>query len=296
MKLIYKKIERSPESSFLAARKTVPRLEEYWHYHSEYELVYILQGTGTFYVGNTMDHFTPGDLFLIGSNLPHIKRSEKIYDESRYSDQNVDLVLIQFAGDFLGKGFMDLPETKRIQSLLLRTARGIKFYLSGFSGLHEQLVGLPGEKGLPAVLNLLKILDHLASRDDYGYICSYGVNVTFRANEKMRMSKVINYLTKNYDQRITVEEIAEVANMAPNAFCRFFRNKTQKSFTEYLNEIRIGNACRLLMEGKMRVSEISYLSGFTSMSNFNRRFKESMDLTPTEFKRKYAMELDPVEY
>jgi AraC-like DNA-binding protein len=206
----------------------------------------------------------------------------------------VDLIIVQFREDFLGKEFTVLPETKNLHTLFRKAARGLKFSKPTSSLVHDQLIELPYTGGLPSIIHLLKVLDTLSKSEDCQFICSEGINVTFRENDQIRMSKVINYLTENYNKKITIEEMAAVSSMAPNAFCRFFRNKTDKSFTEYLNEIRIGNACKLLIEGKMQVSQISYLSGFGSLSNFNRKFKQVMGSTPSEYMQKYEHSIESV--
>jgi AraC-like DNA-binding protein len=294
VKLQYKKIDKKPEHSYLARRETIPCLDEHWHFHEEFELIYFLRSSGTRYVGNTINNFKEGEIYLIGSNLPHLFQNDRDYYLGTQTEGAVDLIIVQFNRFFLGEAFYVLPEAINLEVLLQKSFGGLKFSRMTSSLLHSHLVGLPHNKGLSGIINLLKILDVLSISEEYEVICSEAVHSTFRKNEKERMARIISYLTENFEQRIELEEIASVARMAPNAFCRFFKNKTRKSFSQYLNEIRIGHACKMLIEGSHQISEVSYMSGFNSLSNFNRKFKQIMDITPSDYMVKYKGKVESV--
>ena len=289
VRLLYKKIDQRPEHSFLVRQETIPCLEEDWHFHEEIELIYFLKSHGTRYVGNDINNFHAGEIYLIGSNLPHLfKNDRSYYDGHHHSESAVDLVIIQFRQDFLGEAFNDLPEARRLAKLLKRSSQGLKFSKVTASLLQNHLVGLVNSKGLSGIVSLLRILDLLSISDDYELICPEWIVNTFRKDEKERMARIISYLTENYERKIELEEIADVASMAPNAFCRFFKKRTGKSFSGYLNEIRIGNACKLLIGGDKQVSEVAFECGFHSLSNFNRKFRQVMDTTPSGYMKRYT--------
>ena len=231
--------------------------------------------------------FGPGELYLIGSNVPHLFRNEREYYESDEELEAVDLIVVKFESDFLGSSFLNLTESTRIQALFENANKGLKFSKTVTYLVHNHLVGLVGSQGLSSIIGLLKILDILSVSENYIPLCSDIVTGTFRKDEKERMSDIISYLTQNFEKKIELKEVAEVAHMTPNSFCRYFKKRTHKSFSQYLNEIRIRHACKLLIEGDRSISEICYQSGFNTITNFNRQFKLHMQVTPSAFMKRY---------
>ena len=278
MKLTYKQTELRPESSFLARKDTMPCIEQNWHFHKELELIYFLKSTGTRYVGNSIGNFEEGELYLIGSNLPHLFRNHKEYYEDEGDEGAVDLIVVKFERDLFGQGFDELNETRKLQHLFQKANRGLKFSKAVSYLVHSHMVGLVGSQGLSSIIGLLKILDVLSISENYVPLCSEGIHNTFKNSEKERMAKIISYLTENFDEKIELEKVASIAHMTPNAFCRYFKKRTRKSFTQYLNEIRIRHACKLLIEGQLQISTICYQSGFKTLTNFNRQFKNFMKI------------------
>ena len=294
MKLTYKQSERRPEHSFLARQDTIPCIEHNWHFHPELELIYFLKSTGTRYVGNSIGSFAPGELYLIGSNVPHLFRNEKEYYENEDELEAVDLIVVKFEKDFLGEGFLDLAESKRLQLLFERANRGLKFSKAATYLVHSHMVGLVGSHGLSSIIGLLNVLDILSVSENYQELCSDIITSSFRADEKERMAEIINFLTDNFDKKISLQEVADVAHMTPNSFCRYFKKRTRKSFSQYLNEIRIRHACKLLIEGDQQISDVCYQSGFNTFTNFNRQFKSLMKVTPSEYMDRYHLEVQAI--
>ncbi|MGB5437611.1 MAG: AraC family transcriptional regulator [Maribacter sp.] len=291
MKLTYRQIERKPENAFLARRDTMLCIEDNWHFHKELELIYFVKGQGTRYVGNSIGNFSKGEIYLIGSNLPHLFRNDKEYYQNNAASEAVDLIIVQFESDFMGEQFSSLTVSDKLQHLFKMANRGIKFSDETCSLVKKNLKNLINGKGLSRLIDLLKVLDTLSLSEGYEFLCPEGVNNTFKKNEKDRMAKLISFLTENFEKKIELEEVASIAHMTPNAFCRYFKRRTQKSFTQYLNEIRIDNACKLLIEGKLPISTICYLSGYNTLTNFNRQFKSIMNITPTDYMKKYEVEV-----
>lgn len=291
MKLLFKQTERKPENCFLVRQDTLPCIEHDWHFHPELELIYFLKSTGTRYVGNSIGNFEPGELYLIGSNVPHLFRNHREYYENNQGTEAVDLIVVKFESDFLGTSFLDLVESKRIQLLFQKANMGIKFSKSTSYLVHTYMLGLVGYEGLAGIISLLKILDILSISENYQLLCTEDTSNSINKGEKERMAKIIHYLTQNFDSKIQLEKVASIACMTPNAFCRYFKKSTRKSFTQYLNEIRLGHACKLLIEGEMPITTVAYLSGFNTVTNFNRQFKSLMTITPTEFMEKYDVSM-----
>jgi AraC-like DNA-binding protein len=291
MKLTYRQVERKPENAFLARRDTLPCIEDNWHFHKELELIYFVKSQGTRYVGNSIGNFARSEIYLIGSNVPHLFRNDKAYYRNSATSEAVDLIVVQFESDFMGDSFTSLTEAEKLQRLFKMANRGLKFSENTCSLVKKKLKKLIDGKGLSRLIDLLEVLDTLSLSEDYEYLCVEGVNNTFKRNEKERMAKLVTFLTENFEKKIELEEVASIAHMTPNAFCRYFKRRTQKSFTQYLNEIRIDNACKLLIEGKLPISTICYLSGYNTLTNFNRQFKTLMNITPSEYMKKYEVKV-----
>lgn len=287
MKLTYKSSEKRPERSFLVRQDRMPCIEQDWHFHKEIELIYFIKSTGTRYVGNSIGNFSPGELYMIGSNIPHLFKNDKEYYANHPEKEAVNLIVIKFEPEFLGENFMRLPELQNLKALIKMSGRGIKFSESTTYLVHHHILGLVNNRGLSNIVELLKVLDVLSVNENHIALCSEVIPNVYNKNEKDRMARVISFLTDNFDKKIELEEVAKIAYMTPNAFCRYFKKKTRKSFTQYLNEIRLRHACRLLIEGKMQIATICYQSGFNTLTNFNRQFKALLDCTPSEYMEKY---------
>ncbi|WP_282160578.1 AraC family transcriptional regulator [Ulvibacterium marinum] len=287
MKLTYKQTERKPENSFLVRQDRMPCIEQDWHFHKELELIYFIKSSGTRYVGNSIGNFAPGELYLIGSNVPHLFRNNREYYSDMLEDEAVNLVVIKFESEFLGTVFLDLAETKKLNTLFQKANRGVKFSKAVTHLVHNYILGMVGDEGLSRIVSLLKILDILSISENYVPLCSEVIINNYNQNEKDRMARVISFLTENFDRKIELDQVASIAYMTPNAFCRYFKKRTKKSFTQYLNEIRLRHACKLLIEGELQISTICYQSGFNTITNFNRQFKTLMGVTPSNYMERY---------
>ncbi len=289
MKLVYKNSNIQPERCFSVRQDNLPCIEQDWHFHPEIELIYFLKSTGTRYVGNSIGNFEPGELYMIGSNVPHLFRNHREYYGQESHLSAVDLVVVKFQADFLGKSFTDLVEAKGMRRLFHLANRGIKFSKTSTYLSHKHILGLLRNEGLSGIVELLNVLDILSATEDYEILCEEEIVHNFSNDEKERMGKIISFLNQNFDKRIELEEVSEIACMTPTAFCRYFKKKTKKSFTQFLNEIRLGHACKLLIEGDEQIATIAYQSGFNTMTNFNRQFKSLLHMTPTEYMEKYKV-------
>ncbi|WP_163397308.1 AraC family transcriptional regulator [Flavobacterium fluviatile] len=288
MKLTYKQTERKPENSFLVKQDRRPCLDHDWHFHKEVELIYFIKSSGTRYIGNSIGTFSEGDLYMIGSNVPHLFKNDKANPLLTVEADSVDLIVIKFDPEFLGKQFLGLSESRNLQLLFENAEKGLQFPKSVSKLVHNIMVELTESKGLRSVIGLLNVLEVLSTTTTLTSLCSEVVVSSYTNKEKERMARIISFLTDNFDKKIELEEVAAIAYMTPNAFCRYFKKRTRKSFTQYLNEIRLRNACKLLIEGELQVATICYQSGFNTITNFNRQFKSLMNVTPSEYIDRYA--------
>jgi AraC-like DNA-binding protein len=279
------KLPFSTDASFLYYQWECDHFDKPWHVHREYELVLINKGRGTKFIGDKVSSFQEGDLTLIGSNIPHLFRNS----EEHYIKTNklqASSIFIHFTIDFLGANFFDIPEMKLVNSLLKKSSLALdiggktkKFIITKLQNMNE-------EKAPQKLLSLLEILIKLSQSRDLTTILSSGFS-TGNSGDTDKISKVFEFIMKNYTKEIYVHEIASKLNMSVASFSRYFKNHTRKTFSDYVTEIRIGHACRLLMENNYGISEISYLSGFDNLSNFYRHFKKQIGIIPKEYRNRF---------
>jgi AraC-like DNA-binding protein len=271
-----------PEGQSFACREfNEPRFTTPWHYHPEIELTYIVDGYGHRFVGDSIEPFDAGDLVLLGSNLPHYWRS---MERAAPSGHQAHSRFIQFHPDFLGAGFFRAPELQPVTALLQRAQRGLEFHGSArgaAAAAIEQMRDLPGPE---RIATLVTVLSELAASTEVRVLSSPGFAPNLDHHAADRISRCHRYIFENIDGKIRLEDAASRAGMGPSAFCRYFRRVTGKTFFDVVNELRIAKACRLLVETEDSITDICYSSGFSSVSNFNRRFRDRRGASPRQYR------------
>lgn len=252
-----------------------------WHYHPELELVFILEGTGTRFVGDGIEKFGPGEIVLIGKNLPHLWLNDKENFEKNSHLQSKAIV-IHFMESFSGN-FLQIPEMESIKSLFEKAKCGIKFEGKSNDLIFQKANEMQELQDLDRVIKLLEILKELSLHPDYKILSDSSFVGSMQGNTDHKMERVQNYIMSNFQNGISLDVAAELANMNPSAFSRYFRQVQKKTFTQFVNEIKIGHACKLLIEQDYNIAEVCYASGFKNLSNFNRKFKEIKNVSPSEF-------------
>ncbi len=274
------------ESSFVVRKDIGPKMKNNWHYHAECELLYIKKSTGVWLIGDYKGDFESGDVILLGSGTPHSYRHEDKYVREEEAEQGVALVTL-FSPEIFGESFLNLPESKEIKNLLELSKRGLKI-----KGNSREIIGTimeeiqKAEKGRK-LINLLNILQMITEKKEYEILATEGYSCTTEKINNDRLSSIIQYTYYNYHKQITIEEIALLVNMSIHSFCRFFKEKTKKTYIQFLMEVRIGQACRLLIDDDMQSAEVGYTCGYNSISHFNHQFKIIKNTSPLEFKRSY---------
>lgn len=256
-----------------------------WHFHEELELVYIIESTGTRFVGDHIEKFQAGEIILIGKNVPHMWLNDDAYFEEG-SDLRARALAIHFKEDFMGKDFLSLPEMRSIQHLYERALQGIKF-LNVPKKTKKMFKKLNSLKPELKLIRTIEILTLLSKSQDYQLLSSNGFIHTFHKTGNKRLNTIYEYVFQNFHTPIGAKDVAELVNMNPSAFSRFFKATHRKAFTRFLNEIRIGFACKMLLENKESITSIAYTCGFNNISNFNRQFKIIKGETPSSFLRQY---------
>lgn len=286
MKPTLRKAIPEVESSFVVRKDIGPKMKNNWHYHSECELLYIKKSHGTWLIGDYEGTFQSGDIILLGSGTPHSYRHEEKYIWGEESEQGEALVTL-FLPEIFGESFLNLPESKEIKNLLELSKRGLK--ITGNSSRHVGMIMeeiQQAEKGRK-LINLLNILQLLTENKEYDILATEGYACTTEKMNNDRLSVVIQHTYYNYHKQITIEEIASLVNMSIHSFCRFFKEKTTKTYMQFLMEVRIGQACKLLIDDDMHSAEVGYTCGYNSVSHFNHQFKIIKNKSPLEFKRSY---------
>lgn len=283
MKLQYKSTEKDIRSSIYVKRVFQPYLGGNWHIHKEFELIYFLEGQGHRIVGDHVSHFQKGELVLVGEWLPHLWRNDADFDGK------ADFIVVKFSSEFLGVNLFSLPELTEIRKMLKKSRRGILFSPQTQILIGQTLLQLSESKSVEMLINFLKVLDILSKDDSYQLLSSPDFVLPATGPSENRLQKVITYISNNYSRSIKLEEISSIAHMTPPAFCRFFKNRTHKTFSHFLNEVRISKACQLLINGENSIKEICYEVGFNSLTNFNRTFRSIKGETPSSYRASYNL-------
>lgn len=285
MKLVSKNTGTHTIKKLSVIRREKPCLDAEWHFHPEFELLYISKSFGIRFVGDSVSHFSPGDLVLVGSYLPHLWRNNSSYYKND-SKKSVKTVVTKFTKDFIGSDTFEKSEFRDIGALLHDSRFGVSFGKSISAKMHDELLQLCDLSISEKSISLLSILDRLSREKDRELLSSSEMHQIIK-KKSGRIDKIYKFISDNYNYPIKLDDVSKVANMTPNSFCRFFKKYTNKSFIEFLNEVRIRNASRLLIQENLTVSQIAYSVGFNSITNFNKQFKLNTGVTPLQFKSNF---------
>lgn len=289
MKAIEQRLPQEFDKSFIVFREKGQFFPCPWHYHPEYELVLITSSKGRRMVGDHIGYFEEEDLVFMGPRLPHVWISDIEYRNGE-ADHPAEGIVIQFVDKFLGDAFFAIPEMENFKRILELSARGIVIKGETRVRINATMKEMMEMGGLKRLSALFSIFDLLSEMTDYEVLASPGFLQTTQLQCSDRFSNITEYIMRNFDNEITLPEIAGVANMAVTTFCNFFKEHYRQTFVEYLNTVRIGYACKLLTDMNKNIVEVAYESGYKSIANFNRQFKKLKKMTPSEFREMLEME------
>ena len=284
MKLQFKTSEQYTMSSIHAERIHRPHMGGNWHFHQEFELIYFLKGHGMRIVGDHISNFQSGELVLVGQWLPHLWRNA-----AETADNEItDFIVIKFTKMFGSVDLFAMPELVHVKALLKKANQGIFFPSETQAAVHDDMLRLVKAESTEKLILLLKVLRKLVRCEDYRMLSSPNFTLPKQIAGENRLHKVINYISGNYANNITLNEISKIAVMTPPAFCRFFKTRTNRTFSSFLNEVRISRACQFLINGESPIKQICYDVGFSSLTNFNRTFKSFMGISPSVYRDNYG--------
>lgn len=245
------------------------------------ELVVILEGEGQRFIGDSVESFLKGDVILVGSKLPHVWRSNPPNDTKKNKKKCVSII-IQFPPDFIGSSFLGLSESKEINTLFKNAEMGISFLNKTSKTLISKIEKLLTQNGMERLISFLEILHIASTSKEYRLLASPLFKESVFKSD-LKINRVFEFIMDNFTNSITLDDVADVAMMNKTAFCRYFKYRTNKTFTTFLNEIRIGYACKLIHEEKYSLKEAAYLSGYNSPSHFNKQFRIIKNVSPSTF-------------
>ncbi|PWU15661.1 MAG: AraC family transcriptional regulator [Verrucomicrobia bacterium] len=286
MKPLFQRLTSEPQEGFVFKHYRARGFDCPWHVHPEYEIILVLEGRGYRIVGDNMAVLSPGDLVFVGPGLPHIWQ-----EEASDARATVRTFLIQFEEQFLGETLLKLPAFEPVRRLFVNAGRGLHVIGPTRKKVSALMQQMPGTKGLERLLQFLEILNLLANSDDCRTIASPGFAANFGSYDQERMDRVYQFLAARIAQNLRISEVANLVHLSEGAFSRFFRTHTGKTFPEFVNELRIGRACRLLTESEENITEVAYASGFANLSNFNRQFLRLKGLSPRGFRNQMHQRL-----
>jgi len=249
------------------------------HQHKEIQISLVIAGEGTFVIGDCVGDFKQNDIFVLGENLPHVFKRDEAFE------QETEMVSLFFSKNSFGEDFFNLPEFTYFKKFFDNAVLGYKVqsYKQEISLILSQIKTLSKYYQFISFLEVLRLISEAEKRK-----LSSLINLKkYAGNEGKRMSDIFQYTMDNFHAEVTLNDVANIANMTPNAFCRYFKQRTTKTFVNFLIDIRIGNACKLLAKNNdFSITEISYKSGFNNLANFNRKFKSIKGITPSEYRKK----------
>jgi AraC-like DNA-binding protein len=283
MKVVAFKIPKTQREAFRLQIDDQPYLYDKLHQHPEIQISLVEKSEGTLVAGDYVGRFVPGDVFILGSDLPHVFKNEPSYYQ-QMEGRKARMISVYLEAESWGKDFWHLAETKHIRDFIGQTNRGFQ----AGNPLKEEAASLMRSflacKDLHRIIYLLQLLElFYTHKDQLQYLSRYERKQEMRQEDGERMNNIIQFTFNESERFISLEEVASVANMTREAFCRYFKERTRKTYITFLNEIRVSNACRLLMDPQATKASIAYEVGFNNLSHFNRVFKSVTGKTPSEY-------------
>ncbi len=282
MKAKLESITRDSDSSFRIL--LTPNLNDlfYWHFHPEYEIVYVETQVGLRHIGDHISKYEGSDIALIGPNIPHLNFDYGV-------KTTVETIVIQMKESFLGQEFFSLPEIAAIRSLFEKAKSGLAFYGETKKLAGEKLKQITALPHFEQLITLLQVFNLLANSKEVEILKARPIASTTVLKEQQRLQKIYHFIEANYQNEIDVNAVAKFCNLTTAAFCRYFKKSTHYTFTDFLNQFRINRAKKLLVQDR-NVTEACYESGFANISYFNKVFKKITGENPSAFRKKHFFE------
>lgn len=285
MKVVQFTIPVSRESTIVVQEEKLPHYYPHLHRHREVQIEWVVEGSGILVAGNYMQRFESGDIYIIGANQSHIFKNDESYfnpDEPR----QIHSVSIFFDPNYLSQNILSLPEMVNIRKFVHGVHNGFQIPEEAREAVQKIIAEIIQQKESQRVAAFIKLLYQFSTTRELKPLATSNSEQVISEVEGIRMDRIFQYLVTNYKRHISLAEISEIANLTPQAFCRYFKKHTDKTFVSFLNEVRINEACKIILSGKFdSFSDICYQTGFDHVTNFNRVFKKTTGMSPGEYQK-----------
>lgn len=281
MKVVPFKVPQTRKQAFRVQKERLPHFYDKLHQHHEIQLMWILESEGTLIAGDYVGRFEPGDLYIVGSGQPHVFRNDNI-DEHSIS-LNAASLSIYFDESYLGENFWMLEEMESIRKFLKESSRGFKILGNTRNKVQTLLDEMVKMQGLDRIVIFLQALQQLAGSTELQPLSVIAPLESYSQSEGKRMNDILHFTFQQSHRKIYIDEVARLAHLSVEAFCRYFKTRTGKTYTNFLNEVRISNACKMMINKELSIQDVCYKCGFSNLSNFNRAFKKITGKTPSRY-------------
>jgi AraC-like DNA-binding protein/quercetin dioxygenase-like cupin family protein len=277
----------SPEHALEARLLHAPHFDPSLHFHPEYQLFTVLEGTGTRIIGDRVQPFRKGDVVFTGPNLPHVWRSDREYFKHN-SELSTAGIVIYFHENLVSDGLIKTNEAYRIRQLFTHSRCGMCFFGQAADQIVSHMRAVLYARDFDRIILMFQLFDILSSTQEYQLLATTGYTNNLKDADTKRMNDVHEYVLHNFSDKISLDGAAALANMTTTSFSRYFKVHANTTFSDFVSEIRIGHACKLLATDKISVAQIASESGYLTMSNFNRQFKSRTGYSPLEYRQKFT--------
>lgn len=260
----------------------LPHFYDQLHQHAETQIMYIIAGEGTLIAGDYVGRFASGDVFVIGSKQAHVFRNDAAYYLSK-KKKKAHSISLYFDESYAGELFWQLKELSRIRKFITEATRGYKVQGITSEKIIALIQSLKNQKGIERLISFLEMLKVLSESKELVPLSLATDAKTFSDVAEKRMNDILQFTFRESQREIFLHEVAQIANLSQEAFCRYFKTRTRKSYFNFLNEVRISHACKLLIEKDKSIQQICYEVGFNNLSHFNRVFKKVTGRTPSKY-------------
>ncbi|HTJ10601.1 MAG TPA: AraC family transcriptional regulator [Dinghuibacter sp.] len=292
MKVVQFTIPVAGEYSVIVQEDVQHWFYEHLHRHPETQITWIIKGEGTLIAGNYMQRFKPGDIYVLGANQPHVFKSDPSYFDKR-KKKDVHSISIFFNPKGFFKSILELPEMKTVAKFVDSTNYGIQAHYLHQDILSEAIQDVKTKTGAGRLSAFIDMLQFMAGLKKWKTLSTEITEHAISDTEGLRMNDIYQYTMSNYTENITLKRISDVAHLTPQAFCRYFKKHTLKTYVNFLNEVRVSEACKKLMARDYEsVSAVAYQTGFSNAVTFNRVFKKVTGKSPRQYGKEYAQNVE----
>lgn len=292
MKIIQFTIPVAKDHAVIVQEDIVPHFYNHLHRHNETQITWIIKGEGTLVAGNYMQPFKPGDVYILGANQPHIFKSDPVYFDKRRKKQ-VHAISFFFNPNGFFKPILELNECKSIKKFVDSTAYGVQLPQADQEKITAEMLAVKNAKQGLRLAAFIRMLHIMSGIRGWTKLSTMPAEFTFSDIEGLRMNDVYQFTMTHYAENIKLKQVADIAFMTPQAFCRYFKKRTGKNYIVFLNEIRISEACKKITTGNCSsIASVAYDTGFSSAVSFNRVFKKMVSCSPRQYQKEYLQKIN----